>query len=730
MNTSYTPEQQERDLELSAAAEPMTYHFEPSRREVLAVLGAGILLTATASAWGQAGQGRGGNRGGAGGGRGGLEGGIGGSVPSNLRARLHIGKEGTVTVLCGKVECGQGVRAEVAQAAAEELRVPAARVGVILADTDLVPNDGPTVGSRSTPSTIPLVRQAASAARDVLAGIAARVLAAPVAEIEIRDGRAIHGPSRNEKTLAELAGAEDLDKVLASTATPRNMTVSAVAQWQVLGTSLLRPNAGEVVVGKHLYPSDIRRPGMVYGKVLRAPRYRTKATKVDVSAAKAMEGVTVVQDGDFVGVTAATSWAAAKALEAIKAEWVSEEHPDSENLAEYLVKNARVPANAFTAELGSAGNAAKVVKASYYLPYVQHAPMEPRAAVAEWNEGKLTVWTATQQPFGVRRSLAQAMRVGEDAVRVIVPDFGGGFGGKHTDECAVEAARLARAAGKPVHLRWTREEEFTWAYFRPAGVMQMEATLDASGRLSSWYHININSGPSAVQTPYAIGRNLCQTVNSAPPLRHGSYRGLAATANAWARECFMDECAAAARQDPVAFRLAHLRGAEVRVKDVLVEVAKRFDWEGRKARKGADVGIGIACATEKGSYTATAAQVTLDRASGEWKIDQITHVFECGKVINPYYCRQQVEGAIIQGLGPILREGMEFEGGRMVNGAFTSYRVPRFSDVPPMEMVLLDRPDLASAGAGETPLISVAPAVVNAVSMVAGKRVRELPVRV
>jgi isoquinoline 1-oxidoreductase len=721
MDTSYTSEQQQRDLELSAVAEPMLYHFEPSRREVLAILGAGILLTATARAWGQAG-GRGN--------RGNLEGGIAGNMPATLGARLHIGKDGIVTVLCGKVEGGQGVRAEVTQAAAEELRIAPARVRVVLADTDLVPNDGPTVGSQSTPRTIPLVRQAAAAARDVLAGIAAKALVVPAAEIEIRDGRAIHAGSGRGKTFAELAGAENLDNVLAGTATPRNVTVSAVAQWQVMGASLRRPGAADIVIGKQEYPSDVRRPGMVYGKMMRMPRYRSRFTRVDTSVAKAMEGVTVVQDGDFVGVTAPTTWAAEKALEAIKGEWQSEEHPDSATLAEYLPKHANVPANPFGAEIAGA---AKVLKASYFLPYVQHAPLEPRAAVAEWNGGKLTVWTGTQQPFGIRRSIAQALRVNEENVRVIVPDFGGGFGGKHTDECAVEAARLARGAGKPVCLRWTREEEFTWAYFRPAGVMQCEASLDGNGRITSWYFININSGPAAVQTPYTIARNLCQTVNSAPPLRHGSYRALAATANAWARECFMEECAAAAGRDSVEFRLAHLQetgDAAPRLRDVLLEVAKRFDWAGRKSRKGADVGIGIACATEKGSYTATAAQVSVNRENGEWKIDHLAHVFECGKVINPYYCRQQVEGAIIQGLGPILREAMEFEGGRMLNGTFTSYKVPRFADVPSMDVFLLDRPDLASAGAGETPLITVAPAVANAVSMAVGSRVRELPLRV
>jgi isoquinoline 1-oxidoreductase len=721
MTTSYSPEQQNIDLELSSQADPITYHFLPSRREVLQVLGAGILLTATASAWAQGAPA--GNRGARGGGRGG---GVAGTPPANIRARLHIAKDGTITVLCGKVECGQGVRTEIIQAAAEELRVSPSRISVILADTDLVPNDGATVGSRSTPATIPLVRQAAAAARDLLAGLAAKHLAVPPAEIEIKDGRAIHGPSRNEKTYVDLATVEDIGGLLAAAPISRDVALSAVPQWQVLGTSLLRPTARDIVTGKHLYPSDMVRPGMVYGKVLRAPRYRSRFSNTNLDAARALPGVTVVHDGDFIGVTALTSALAQKALDAISVQWTSDPHPNSLTLPDYLVKSASPPPNAFTAELDSA---AKTLKQSYFIPYVQHVPMEPRAALAEWVDGKLTVWTATQQPFGIRRSIATAMRTSEDNVRIIVPDFGGGFGGKHTDECAVEAARLARAASKPVLLRWTREEEFTWAYFRPAGVMQCEASLDAEGRITSWYFININSGPSAVQTPYNIPRNLCQSVNSQPPLRHGSYRALAAAANAWARECFMEELAAAAGKDSLDFRLAHLQGAEPRVRNVLAEVAKRFDWTGRKARKAANAGIGIACATEKGSYTATAAQVSIDRAQGTWKIDHLAHVFECGKVLNPYYCTQQVEGAIIQGLGPVLREEMQFEGGRIQNGTFTSYQVPRFSDVPPMDVFLLDRPDLASAGSGETPLITVAPAITNALSQALGQPLRELPLR-
>src|SRR5438045_5231271 len=228
-----------------------------------------------------------------------------------------------------------------------------------------------------------------------------------------------------------------------------------------------------------------------------------------------MKDVALVHDGGFIGVAAASTFLAEKAIEEIAkaAKWESAPHPSSKELYDYLRQKARggVPANPFA---DGVAKAAKAVKGTYHVAYIQHAPMEPRAAVAEWSDGKLTVWTATQNPFGVRTDLANAFKITEDKVRVIVPDFGGGFGGKHSGECAVEAARLAQAAGKPVSLRWTREEEFTNAYFRPAAVIDAEASLDDKGTLTSWHFINVNSGPSAVETPYRAGKTHSQFVQS------------------------------------------------------------------------------------------------------------------------------------------------------------------------------------------------------------------------
>ena len=279
-----------------------------------------------------------------------------------------------------------------------------------------------------------------------------------------------------------------------------------IDQWQVLGQPQGAVLARDKVTGAHQYPSDMKRPGMLYGAVLRSPTYRGKLVSVDLEPARAMAGVIVVKDGDFVGVAAPTSYAARQAIDAIAktAKWDESPLPPSEIAAEHLREHAEGRRENPHADDVKA--AAKSLKQIYHIAYVQHAPLEPRTALAEWADGKLTVWTGTQGPFRVKGELQGAFRLADDAVRVIVPDFGAGYGGKHTGEVSVEAARLAKEAGKPVMLRWTREEEFNWAYFRPAGVMEMEASLDANGRLTTWRHINISSGGNSLESPYSVAK--------------------------------------------------------------------------------------------------------------------------------------------------------------------------------------------------------------------------------
>ncbi len=712
LSSDRQPQAQPEAFPYEEPVERVAYDFGLSRRSAIKVLGAGLLIAAALPAAAQQKGRRGRGRGGGG--------------PANLGARIHLGADGSITVLTGKVEAGQGARTELLQAAAEELGVPPDRVQMQMADTGTGPDDGTTAGSQSTPRTVPSVRRAAAAARGLLLAWACQQWNVERGSVEMQDGKVLNMADKRSLTYADLAKSDDATKLFAQ-AVPADIELTPVKAWKVLGTPVPRPNARDLVTGAHKFPSDIIRPGMLYGKVLRAPSYGARLTSIDLAPAKAMKDVVVVQDDQFVGVAAPNSARAEDALSAIAAtaKWEPASQPSSAELFDYLRKNAEAGAlrNPYVRELGGA----KVVRQTYHVPYIQHAPLEPRAAVAEWKDGKLTVWMGSQSPFGCRSEISNAFHLPQEAVRVVIPDFGGGFGGKHTAEWAVEAARFAKAADKPVTVRWTREEEFTWAYFRPAAVIEAEASLDAAGKIATWHFVNINSGPSAVAAPYAIEKKNCRYAPSKLVLRQGSYRALAATANNFAREAFMDELAAAAGADPLAFRLAHLD--EPRLRAVLEKAAMEFGWSARVKKKDPDLSIGLACGTEKGSYVAACVEVALDRKENKIKVTRVCEAFECGAILNPANLLSQVQGTIVMGLGAVLREEMQFKNGQILNASFGTYRVPRFNDVPQMDIHLLNRPDLPSAGAGETPIMAIAPAVANAVFRATGKSVNALPVR-
>ncbi|MHC4170123.1 MAG: xanthine dehydrogenase family protein molybdopterin-binding subunit, partial [Planctomycetota bacterium] len=409
------------------------------------------------------------------------------------------------------------------------------------------------------------------------------------------------------------------------------------------------------------------------------------------------------------------------------ASWKTVPQVSSREVHAHLKRNAsrgRRPSTRGSVEKGLS-ESKKVLSETYEVAYVQHTPMEPRAAVAEWADGKLTVWTGVDGPQRNQGSIASALGVPSERVRVIVPDMGGGFGGKHTGEAAVEAARLAREFKRPVAVHWTRAEEFTWAYCRPAAVIECKGGLDDKGSLVAWDFTSINPGGSAINTPYNIPNTSILSAGSDSPLRQGSYRCLAATANNFAREAFMDELAAAAGADPLAFRLAHLENPRIRA--VLEAAAKHFDWPRRREQTTTDVGVGLACGTEKNSVVAACVQVRVDRRRGTINVEHVCETFECGPIQNPANLLSQVQGCIMMGLGPALREELRFDRGKMLSDGFGSYQVPRFKDLPKLDIHLMNKTDIPSAGGGETPIIAIAPAVANAVFDATGIRVRSMP---
>ena len=684
-----------------------------SRRTFVQMLGAGLLITVTEGV--SIGQGR-----------------RGGGRSIAVAARVHINTDGTINVMTGKVEEGQGARAELTQAAAEELRVDVDMIRLLMADSDLTPDDGRTAGSRTTPSTVPAVRQGAATARELLRRLAAEQWKVDAGTLEVKRGNITNRKTKKTISYADLAKAQNVAEAFKETVSS-NIDLTPVEQWQAMGTSVPRPNSRDIVTGVHKYPSDIVRPKMLYGKILRPPAYRATLESIDLSKAKAMEDVVVVHEGQFVGFAAPTLFRATQALEAVvgTAKWKTVPQPSSKEIFSYLKEHARIGDRSRPRTRGSAdeafSKADKVLSETYNVAYVQHTPMEPRAAVAEWNDGKLTVWAGVDGPHQVKSDLVRALGVSSDQVRVIVPDMGSGFGGKHSGEAAEEAARLAKAAGRPVSVQWTRAEEFTWAYFRPAAVIECKGGLDDKGSLIAWDFTNINAGGSAIDTPYNIANTKILSAGSDSPLRQGAYRCLAATANNFARESFMDELAAAAGADPLAFRLAHLENPRIRT--VLEAVAKHFDWQSRIKKVTPELGVGLACGTEKNSVVAACVEVGIDLKKGEIKVHEVCEAFECGPIQNPANLTSQVQGCIVMGMGPALREEMEFENGKILNAGFSRYLVPRFKDVPKIDVHLINKTDIPSAGGGETPIIAIAPAIGNAVFAATGIRLRSMPMQ-
>jgi len=695
--------------ELRAAA---PYRFDLDRREFFKFLGAGLLVVSALRPAVVAQESGGGRQ-------------RRSDLPKEIDAWLHIGEDGKVTVYTGKVEMGQNIRTSLSQAVAEELHVPIDKIEMVMGDTQLTPFDMGTFGSRTTPTMNLQLRKVAAAAREMLISLAAAQWQTDRQHLIAADGKVMDHPQKNRSVeYAALMQGQQLTLTVTA-----DTPLMPAASWKVAGQSALKVDGRDFVMGRHRYPSDQKLPDMLYGRVLRPPSFGATLLSVDAQAAEQI-GATAVHDGNFVGVAAASTELAAAAIAAIHAEWKSEPQPSSKELFVYLRKNAvegkdltgdgdRYDVGTVDQALGSANHR---LQQTYTVAYIAHTPLEPRAALAKWDGDNLTVWTGTQRPFGVRGQLAEAFRIPEDQVRVLVPDTGSAYGGKHTGETAIEAARLARAAKRPVKLVWSREEEFTWAYFRPAGVIDVTSGVRSDGTITAWDFHNYNSGSAGIRTYYEIPnqRIVFHATNS--PLRQGSYRALAATANHFARESHMDEMAHALKMDPLAFRLKNLK--DERLRAVFEVAAKQFGWGKSKT---AGQGFGMGGGYEKLGNIATFAEVNVNRKSGDVKVVRVVSAFECGAIVNPDNLRNQIEGSNVQGLGGALFEAIEFEDGKILNGRMSKYRVPRFSDVPALGTVLLDRKELPSAGAGECPMVGLAPAVANAIFDASGVRLRSLP---
>lgn len=688
---------------------PRQRSSELDRRDFLKVLGGGLLICLTdVPAWAQeSGRSFGSHE-----------------LPKDIGSWLHIAADGHVKVFTGKVEVGQNIRTSLAQQVAEELRVPFDSITMVMGDTDLVPWDMGTFGSRTTPTMAPVLRSMAAAARESLIEMAAKHWGVDATELTANNGTVSDKKRSRSLAYGEVTKGENLVKVIAG-----DPALTPATEWKIAGTATPKADCRDFVTGKHKYPADIVRPGMLFGAVLRPEAFNATLESIDTTAAEKIGDAKVVRDGDFVGVIAPDAYTAEQAARAIAAKWSVPAQPSNQNLFAYLKSNPESGRDEGPQHV--AGSVAQAMSAAdlkleeqYTVQYIAHAPLEPRAAVAEWDGDKLTVWTGTQRPFGVRDELMQAFHLSPTQVRVIQPDMGSGYGGKHTGEAALEAARLAKAAGKPVKVMWTRREEMTWAYFRPAGLIEIKAGARHDGTLVAWEHHNYNSGPAAIGTPYAVENQLIQFHPTNSPLRQGSYRGLAATANHFARETHMDAMAYAAKMDPLEFRLKNLTDARLRA--VFQRAAEKFGWG--HSRSSAERGFGIAGGTDKGGYVATCAEVEIDPSTKNLRIARVVQAWESGAIVNPDGLRNQVMGAMVQAIGGALFERILFANGRILNAHFAEYRLPRFKDTPQIDVVLIDRKDLPSAGAGESGIVGLAPAVGNAIFAASGVRLRDMPI--
>lgn len=638
-------------------------------------------------------------------------------------AWVHIGPDGSITGYTGKVEEGQGTRTALTLLVAEELAVPPASVRLAMADTSVAPFDLGTFGSRSMPHAAPPLRAAAAGAFRLLRAAAAARFGLPEDSLSASNGLLAGPDGAPSASYGDLVtGLHRVDRV------PADEPVTQPARWQSAGRPAHAVSAADAVTGTRAFPSDLRLPGMLYGCVLHPPAAGATLLSAATPSAE-LPGVRVVRDDDFIGVVAPSQQAARTALRAVTADWQLKDGPDVAGLAAYLRDHPG------TGEAWSAGSheetgdvtaalaaAATRIDATYQTAYIAHASLEPRAALARWDAGRLTVWAATSTPFRARRELADALGLPEASVRVIVPDFGGGFGGKHGSVVALEAARLARAVGAPVKVQWSRSDEFTAAYLRPAAVIDLAAGADADGRLTAWSVTNINSGTPGLLTPYVVPHQRAVYQPADSPLAQGSYRALAATANNFARESHLDELAAAAGADPVAYRLRHLD--DERLAAVLEAAAEAVGWQEEQPPGTA---CGIALGREKGGRVATAVRVRVDPDRSVRLLTVVTAV-DCGAIVHPDGLLNQVEGAVAMGLGPALFEQITFAGTQITNGSFAQYRVPRLADVPvELSVVLIDQPEQPSAGGGEAPIMAIAPAIANAIARACGVRLRALP---
>lgn len=648
--------------------------------------------------------------------------------PEDLNAYLRIDEKGHVTVFSGKIEMGQGVLTSQAQMAAEELGVGLDQITMVLGDTDQCPWDAGTWGSLTTRVFGPALRAAAAEARHVLIDLAAKQLGVGREALAVENGVvSVAGDPSRKVTYGELAKGKQITRLVDEKAVLRS-----VKELKVMGRSPRRLDGREKVTGTAKYAGDMRLPGMLYARILRPPAHGATRKAVDVSRAKAVSGVTVVEKDDLVAVLHADPETAARALSLVDAQWETASAAfDRESVADYFLAHGGDPEVKLTrGDLAKARAEAKVFESTFRTPYKAHAPIEPHTAMAEWKDGKVTVWAGTQSPFGTRDRLMRELGLDEKSARVITPYLGGGFGGKSASGQALEAARLAQITGKPVMVAWTRAEEFFFDTFDPAAVVRITSAMDEGGKLTLWEHDVYAAGDRATEIFYDIPNAAIRTYmgRGTPgaklhPFGTGPWRAPGAGTNVFARESHLDIMAAAAKVDPLELRLRNT--SEARVTRTLRAAADAFGWKAAAGPSGQ--GRGIAIGLDSGTYAAIAAQVSVDRTTGQIRVERVVAAQDMGIVVNPDGAKMQMEGCVAMGLGYALSEELRFNGGEIADRSLASYAIPRFSWMPRIEAVLIANDELSPQGGGEPAIVPIGAAIANAVFDLTGVRLYRLP---
>ena len=676
---------------------------------------------------------------------------------ADLDSFLAIHPDGKVTLFTSHVDVGTGILTAYRQIAAEELGIPVALITVVEGDTATTPDHGGTGGSSGVPRGGADIRRVAATARRALLEMGARQLNRPARELTIVNAEVKPANGGEGVAIATLIGGKRFELKVDPAAPLKNPT-----QYTVVGKAVPRTDLAGKATGRHVFVQDFTLPGMLHGRVIRPPAVGARLLAVDENSIRAIPDVRVVRIENFLGVVAKDEWAAIRAARELKATW-------SEGNATFVtagLETAMAAAPGGTEQIAlergdtaaAIAAAAKPLSAKYYWPFHGHTSLGPSCAVADVKEGGATIWSSTQGTFGLRSLIAQIFGMPRDRVRVVYLDGSGSYGSNGAYDAAADAVLLSRAVSQPVRLQWMRQDEHGWDPKGPAQLLEMRGALDSDGKLAAFesrviaptgpqwteallgptaagLRVEASRGGSGAPTtqnldpPYAVAnlRVSARGVNQTP-IRLSNLRAPLKIGNTFAVESFVDELAAAAGADAVAFRRRGL--TDPRALAVLNRAAAMVDWQPRPSpgpRTGSGRGIAYMRYKQAENYVAIAMDVNVDSTTGKITVRRITCAHDCGLIINPDGLLNQVEGNILHTLSRTLHEEIHFGASRVTTVDWAGYPILRFPEVPSVEVALIDRPDQPSYGAGEAACAPVAAALGNAVFDATGVRLRTVP---